>query len=292
MFSLGERLVLLPKPTPIINTIRAFRRFPVTVTTGVNTLFSALVNHPEFQRQPPRGLRVVIAGGMALHADVARRFTELTGFSIAEGFGMTEASPVTHCNPLHQANGQGTIGVPLPSTVARVVDEHLRDVPHGSPGELVVRGPQVMKGYWQSPEATAGVLRDGWLLTGDMARMSAAGIFEICERKKEMILVSGFNVFPREVEEVLMAHPKVLEAAVLGLPDPRTGESVKAFVVPRDVTLSVAELRDYCSKELAGYKRPRFYEFRDSLPKSVIGKILKRELRAEQEARVSAHPIE
>lgn len=281
-FSKGSRLVLLPKPMPIKNVVKTFQRYPITLMTGVNTLFNALCNHDGFMGAPPRGLRLVIAGGMPLSLQVWKKWAAATGNEIIEGFGMTECSPVTHCNPCSDKNRPGTIGLPLPSTLARVVDPNGVDVPEGESGELLIQGPQVMKGYWRNGVVDTDTFVDGWLRTGDMARVDTDGFFRICERKKDMILISGFNVFPREVEEVLTSHPKVLEAAVIGLPDTRSGEAVKAYVVRRDQSLTVEELRDFCHKELSGYKRPRFFEFRESLPKSPVGKILKRELRDEE----------
>jgi long-chain acyl-CoA synthetase len=216
---------------------------------------------------------------MALQESVSRSFQAITGTRITEGFGLTEASPVTHVNPLSPSNPVGSIGIPLPSTFAKVVGDDGRDLLPGETGELVVRGPQVMKGYWKRDDETAKTLRDGWLLTGDMARMNEDGFFFIVDRKKDMVLVSGFNVYPNEVEDVLASHPKVLEAAVVGVPDKTSGEAVKAFIVVKDKSLTVEELKAYCKENLTGYKIPRHFEFRDQLPKSNIGKILRRELR-------------
>jgi long-chain acyl-CoA synthetase len=219
---------------------------------------------------------------MALQESVSRAFQAITGTRITEGFGLTEASPVTHVNPLSPSNPVGSIGIPLPSTFAKVVGDDGRDLLPGETGELVVRGPQVMKGYWKHDDETAKTLRDGWLFTGDIARMNEDGFFFIVDRKKDMILVSGFNVYPNEVEDVLAGHPKVLEAAVVGVPDKTSGEAVKAFVVAKDKSLTLEELRAYCKENLTGYKIPRHFEFRDQLPKSNIGKILRRELRDER----------
>ena len=277
--AMGQRMILVPKPIPIENTVKMFSKYPITVMTGVNTLFNALANDPKFIANPPKTLKIALAGGMALQVEVNKRWERLTGQSIVEGFGLTEASPVTHVNPLSADARVGSIGVPLASTLAKIVDDSGKEVPIGHTGELIVKGPQVMAGYWQRPDETAKSIKDGWLWTGDIARRDADGFFYIVDRKKDMILVSGFNVFPNEVEEVLVSHPKVLEAAVVGVPDPSSGEAVKAFVVARDNSLTVEELQAHCVSQLTGYKRPRYIEFRDSLPKTNVGKILRRELR-------------
>lgn len=279
-FTEGGRMILVPKPVPILNTVKIFHKYKITVMTGINTLFNALNNCPEFQKDPPRNLRFALAGGMALQASVGDEFQRLTGTKVVEGFGLTEASPVTHCNPLHIDVPIGSIGVPLPSTDAKIVDENGRTLETGEVGELVIKGPQVMAGYWERDDETAGCLKDGWLYTGDIARMDEKGFFYIVDRKKDMILVSGFNVYPNEVENVLASHPKVLEAAVIGVPDPHSGEAVKAFVVKKDESLTEEELRKFCEKNLTGYKRPRKFSFEKELPKSNVGKILRRQLRA------------
>lgn len=277
--NLGGRMLLLPKPVPIENTAKMFRRYRITVMTGVNTLYNALNNNKLFRDIAPRSVKVALAGGTALQSVVASEFQRITGTRILEGFGLTEASPVTHCNPLHIECPTNSIGLPLPSTEAKIVDESGREVPLGEPGELIVKGPQVMLGYWNRPEETANSIRDGWLYTGDVARMDERGFFFIVDRKKDMVLVSGFNVYPNEVEEVLAAHPKVMEAAVIGVPDDNTGEAVKAFVVRKDPSLTEEELRDWCEKNLTGYKRPKHYSFEKELPKTNVGKILRRKLR-------------
>lgn len=278
-FSQGQHMILVPKPVPIANTSRIFKKHPVTVMTGVNTLFNSLNSCIEFKAISPRTLKVAIAGGMALQDHVSKTFQSITGTKITEGFGLTEASPATHVNPLRLDAPVGSIGIPLPSTDAKIVAESGEELPAGEIGELVVRGPQIMKGYWQRPEETAKVIRDGWLWTGDLARVNEAGYFFIVDRKKDMILVSGFNVYPNEVEEVIASHPKVLEAAVIGVKDDACGESVKAFVVKADPSLTEDEVRAYCKKQLVAYKVPRQIEFMTALPKSNVGKILRRELR-------------
>lgn len=278
-FADGQHMILVPKPIPIENTVKLFKKFKITVMTGVNTLFNSLNHSPQFQNLAPKTLKVVVAGGMALQESVNKSFQSITGVRITEGFGLTEASPVTHVNPLTNHNPVGSIGIPLPSTYAKIVSEDGRDLLPGEVGELVVKGPQVMKGYWNRDDETTKVLKDGWLFTGDMSRVDENGFFFIVDRKKDMVLVSGFNVYPNEVEEVLASHNKVLEAAVIGIPDKSSGEAVKAFIVAKDKSLTIDELRAYCKENLTGYKVPRHFEFREQLPKSNIGKILRRELR-------------
>ena len=275
----GHHLILVPKPIPIENTVEMFKKYKITVMTGVNTLFNSLNNSKAFKSLAPKTLKVVVAGGMALQENVNKAFQSITGVPITEGFGLTEASPVTHVNPISASNPVGSIGLPLPSTWAKIVSDEGSEKLPGEIGELVVKGPQVMQGYWNREDETSNVLRDGWLFTGDIARMDERGYFFIVDRKKDMILVSGFNVYPNEVEDVLAKHPKILEAAVIGVPDKTSGEAVKAFVVAKDKTLTVEELRAYCKENLTGYKCPRSFEMRDSLPKSNVGKILRRELR-------------
>lgn len=276
----GYHMILVPKPIPIQNTIDTFRRYKISVMTGVNTLFNALNNSRAFRELAPNSLKVVVAGGMALQDHVNKTFQSITGVPITEGYGLTEASPVTHVNPINASNPVGSIGIPLPSTFAKVVDEFGEERLPGEVGELIVSGPQIMKGYWNQPEESAKVLKDGWLYTGDLARMDERGYFFIVDRKKDLIIVSGFNVYPNEIESVLAQHPKVLEAAVIGIPDKHSGEAVKAFVVARDPSLTVAEIKAYCKENLTGYKCPRTIEFRDSLPKSGVGKILRKDLRS------------
>jgi long-chain acyl-CoA synthetase len=215
---------------------------------------------------------------MALQAAVAERWQKITGTPVIEGYGLSEASPALTCNPTGRAK-PGSIGVPLPSTEMKCVDDQGNEVPIGVPGEIVARGPQVMLGYWKQPGETRNVLRDGWLSTGDIAKMDADGFFTIVDRRKDMILVSGFNVYPNEVEAVLAEVPGVYECAVIGVPDAATGEAVKAFIVRGDPALDTSTVRDFCKGELAGYKVPKFIEFREDLPKSNVGKILRKDLR-------------
>ena len=269
----------MPKPVPIENTVKIFKKYKITVMTGVNTLFNSLANNPEFQANPAKSLKIALGGGMAVQEAVQKKWRALTGKSILEGFGLTEASPVTHINPSESLIRTSSIGVPVASTESKVVDEQGNEVAIGETGELLVKGPQVMAGYWQKPEETAKSIRNGWLWTGDMARMDNDGYFYIVDRKKDMILVSGFNVYPNEVEEVLASHPKVLESAVVGIKEEDGSEAVKAFVVAKDPSLTIAELKDHCKDQLTGYKRPKHFEFKKELPKTNVGKILRRELR-------------
>lgn len=285
-YQLGGHNVLVPSPRPPSNLRKPFEKYRISWFSGVNTLFNALTAEDWFVQNPPK-LRLAVAGGMALHGSVATRWKEIVGTPVIEGYGLTEASPVISFNPVHRVK-EGSIGIPFPSTDVKCVDEQGAEVPAGTPGELISRGPQVMLGYWNRPEETAKVLRDGWLYTGDVAQVDDEGYFRIVDRKKDMILVSGFNVYPNEVEEVLAAHPGVREAAVIGVPDERSGEAVKAFIVKRDPALTSEELVKHCRGSLAAYKVPHQVEFRDDLPKSPIGKILRKELRVEAPSAVAA----
>jgi long-chain acyl-CoA synthetase len=286
-YSLGAHNVLVPSPRPLTNLKKAFEKFPITATSGVNTLFNGLNNEAWFRENPPKTLKCSVAGGMALHRAVAERWQEITGTQVIEGYGLTESSPVLSFNPFDK-NRPDTIGVPIPSTDMRCMADDGTEAPVGQPGELVARGPQVMAGYWRRPEETRNVLRDGWLYTGDIGTMDADGYFRIVDRKKDMILVSGFNVYPNEVEECLAKHPAVLEAAVVGVPDGAAGEAVKAFVVVRkDHSMTADEVQAHCREHLAAYKVPKRVEFRTELPKSNVGKILRKDLR-EPPAQVAA----
>jgi len=277
-YQIGGHNVLIPSPRPPKNLQKAFEKHPVTWFSGVNTLFNALANEEWFQQNPPKSLKLSVAGGMALHGSVARRWKEVVGTPVVEGYGLTEAAPVVSFNPVDRVK-EGTIGIPFPSTDVMLVDESGAPVGAGQPGELACKGPQVMLGYWNRPEETARVLRDGWLYTGDVAQMDEEGYFRIVDRKKDMILVSGFNVYPNEVEECVANHPGVREVAVIGVPDEHSGEAVKAFIVRKDPALTAEQVIAHCRGSLAGYKVPRQVEFRDDLPKSPIGKIIRRELR-------------
>ena len=277
-FAKGGRNILIPTPRPPKNLKPAFEKFPVTWFTGVNTLFNALTHEEWFTSSPPKTLRVAAAGGMALHPAVAERWRKITGTHIVEGYGLTESSPVLTFNPIGVPNRDGSIGIPIPSTDIRCVDPTGSTVPDGEPGELIARGPQIMLGYWEKPDESAKSVRDGWLYTGDIARIDDDGYFWIVDRKKDMILVSGFNVYPNEVEEVLAKHPKIKEAGVIGVADEKSGEAVKAFVVAKE-PVTEAEIIAHCKQSLAAYKVPHRIEFRDELPKSPIGKIIRKDLR-------------
>ncbi|RZS59550.1 long-chain acyl-CoA synthetase [Microcella putealis] len=280
-FHMGARNILVPSPRPPGNLKRAFENYKITWTTGVNTLFNALLNERWFVDNPPRHLVGSAAGGMALHESVAVHWREVTDTPIVEGYGLTETSPVLTFNPLGGQVKDGTIGIPVPSTDIRCVKDDGTDAAVGEPGELVARGPQIMKGYWQRPEETAESMLDGWFRTGDIAEMDAEGYFTIVDRKKDMVLVSGFNVFPNEVEERIAAMDGVLEVGVVGIPDEKTGEAVRAYVVAGEKPPTPEQIIAHCRESLAAYKVPKSVRFVDELPKSPIGKILRRELRAE-----------
>lgn len=279
----GDKMVLIPKPIPVENCIEAFAKFPISIMLGVNTLFNSMNNSKRFREIAPKNIKFALAGGMALQEGVARKWEEITGNRLLQGYGLTETSPVTHVVPLKDEYPFGTIGYPLSSTEAMVADEDGNPLPVNTPGELLIRGPQVMQGYWNRPEETEKVMvKGGWLRTGDIASVNEEGMFYIVDRKKDMILVSGFNVFPNEVEDVISLHPKVLEVAVIGIPHKASGEAVKAFIVPKkDSHLTEVEIKAFCKEQLASYKVPRRIEFREMLPKTNVGKVLRRELRAE-----------
>ncbi|WP_297618743.1 AMP-binding protein [uncultured Roseicyclus sp.] len=284
---LGARNILIPNPRPLSNLKRAFENYKITWMSGVNTLFNGLTNEIWFQDSPPRHLKFASAGGMALQSSVAARWEAITGKPVLQGYGLTETSPVLTFNPLGKVR-EGSIGVPVPSTEILCLDDAGNPVAQGETGEIAARGPQIMKGYWEKPEETAKTMRGDWFLTGDIGVMDADGYVRIVDRKKDMIVVSGFNVYPNEVEDVLAAHPAVREAAVIGVPDPESGEAVKAFIVTSDPGLSAETLRAYVREHLTGYKVPKLYEFRDELPKSNVGKILRKDLRAEALAQIAA----
>jgi long-chain acyl-CoA synthetase len=271
--------LLIPNPRDLDGFIKELGKHPVTVMTGVNTLFNGLLNHPAFSKTTVSQLKFAVAGAMAVQQAVAERWKNVTGTALVEGYGLTESSPVVAVNPIDGTERIGTIGMPVPSTEIKLVDDANREVAPGEPGELCVRGPQVMQGYYHRPDETAKVLVDGWLHTGDVAVVDDQGFFKIVDRKKDMILVSGFNVYPNEIEDVIARHPKVLEVAVIGVPSESSGEAVKAFVVKRDASLTDDEVIAHCREHLTAYKVPRKVEFRTELPKSNVGKILRRELR-------------
>ena len=284
---LGARNILIPNPRPLSNLKRAFENYKVTWMSGVNTLFNGLTNELWFTDSPPKHLKFASAGGMALQTAVAEKWVEITGKPVLQGYGLTETSPVLTFEPLGRTR-EGTIGVPVPSTLVACVDEEGNEVAQGERGEIAAKGPQVMKGYWQNEAATAEVFKQGWFLTGDIGVMDADGYFRIVDRKKDMVVVSGFNVYPNEVEDCLATHPGILEAAVIGVADGSSGEAVKAFVVKSDPALTEADIRAHCKAHLTAYKVPKQVEFRDELPKSNVGKILRKDLRAEGQARIAA----
>ncbi len=279
-FVTGGRDILVPSPRPLSNLKKVLETEPITWFTGVNTLFAGLMHEQWFRERPSWTFRGSVAGGMALVPAVGERWEEVTKTPIYQGYGLTETSPVVTLNPFHRQK-RASIGVPIPGTDVRVVDDDGRDVPVCEPGELIVRGPQVMPGYWQRPDETARAIRDGWLYTGDMAKMDEEGYVFIVDRKKDMILVSGFNVYPNEVEAVIAAHPGVQDCAVLGVPDEDTGEWVVAYVIRKDRGLTADDIRNHCRKSLTSYKVPKLVVFRDELPKSPVGKVLRKDLRAD-----------
>lgn len=276
---LGNHNILIPNPRDIPAFVKALKPFQFTCFTGLNTLFNALCRNEDFKRLDFSKLQVTASGGMALTADAAAQWEKITGTPVCEGYGLTETSPVVCINP-RQNIQLGTVGPPLPDTEVKVINEEGRTLSSGEAGELCVRGPQVMKGYWQRPEATAKVLdAEGWLKTGDIAIITEAGYVKIVDRKKDMINVSGFKVFPNEVEDVLSNHPDVIEVAVVGVPDDESGEIVKAVVVSSNQALTEKTIRTYAKKYLTAYKVPRIVLFQDELPKNNVGKVLRRELK-------------
>lgn len=279
MLSFGALNVLVTNPRDLKSLVGEFKKNDITIMTGVNTLFNALANNKDFAALDFSKLKIVVAGGMALQRAVSDKWQDVTGVLISEGYGMTEASPVVSVNPIDGSARVGTIGIPIPSTDVRILSEENTICATGEVGELQVKGPQVMKGYYKMYTETENVLKDGWLKTGDMATMDADGYFRIVDRKKDMILVSGFNVYPNEIEDVVALHPKVMEVAAIGIPNEKSGECVKIFVVRKDKSCSEGELLAYCKENLTGYKVPREIEFRDELPKSPVGKIIRRKLK-------------
>ena len=280
MMKIGAINILITNPRDMPSFIKELSRHKFSVITGVNTLFNALLNQPKFKKLDFSSLKITVGGGMAVQKSVAVEWEQATGCSLTEGYGLTEASPVLTCNPVGKES-LGTIGVPLPSTEVAVFNESNEQVALGEVGELYARGPQVMAGYWQRPAETEKVMHGDWLKTGDMAVATEDGFFSIVDRKKDMILVSGFNVYPNEIEDVVASHPKVLEVAAVGVPDERSNEAVKLFIVKKDTTLNESEIRAFCRENLTAYKCPKQIEFRTELPKSNVGKILRRKLKDE-----------
>ncbi|MGP9831224.1 long-chain fatty acid--CoA ligase [Marinobacter sp. NSM] len=285
MLEAGAHNVLIPNPRDIPGFVKEMQKQKFSAFIGLNTLFVALCNNEDFQDLDFSGLKLTASGGMALTSDTAKMWERVTGCEISEGYGMTETSPVVTFNP-RSAIQIGTIGLPIPSTVVKTIDDDGNETPIGEPGELCVKGPQVMRGYWQRPEDTQkSFTDDGFLKTGDVALIQEDGYIRIVDRKKDMIIVSGFNVFPNEIEDVVTSHPKVVECAAVGIPDAKSGEAVKVYVVPTKEGVTANELKEFCRERLTAYKVPKHFEFRDELPKSNVGKILRRELRDEANAK-------
>jgi long-chain acyl-CoA synthetase len=285
MLKVGGCNILITNPRDIPGFVKELAKHRYNTITGVNTLFNALMNNPDFAKLDFSAVKVCVGGGMAVQKAVAERWKAMTGRTLLEGYGLTETSPSATMNPLNLEGFNGSIGLPLPSTEVVIRDDERKDVPRGQPGEIAIRGPQVMKGYWQRPDETAKVLGpDGFLYTGDVGVMDEKGFVTIVDRKKDMILVSGFNVYPNEIEQVCSMHPGVLECAAIGVPDPHSGEVPKVFVVKKDPSLTEQDVLEHCKKELTGYKRPKYVEFRSELPKTNVGKILRRALREEKKA--------
>jgi len=285
MMVVGGENILITNPRDIPGFVKELAKHKYTIISGVNTLFNALLNHPDFAKLDFSSLKLAVGGGMAVQKAVAERWKQVTGTTLIEGYGLTETAPAATANPLDLKEYSGSIGVPMPSTEVELRDDNDRPVPLGEAGEICIRGPQVMAGYWQRPEESANVLgKDGFLHTGDIGIMDEKGFIRIVDRKKDMIIVSGFKVFPNEIEQVVAMHPGVLECAVVGVPDAHSGEVPKVYVVKKDPQLTEQDVLEHCKRELTGYKRPKSVEFRADLPKTNVGKILRRALREERKA--------
>ncbi len=279
----GAMNILIPNPRDIPGFVKELSKYKFNLLPAVNTLYNGLLNSPEFAKLDFSGLKICNGGGMAVQKAVNDKWLKVTGCPIVEGYGLSETSPSATINPADATEFSGSIGLPIPSTEIAILDDDGKPVPLGQPGEIAIRGPQVMVGYWNRPDETAKVMTpDGFFKSGDIGVMDDRGFVTIVDRKKDMILVSGFNVYPNEVEGVVAAHPGVLECACIGVPDANSGEAVKLFVVRKDPSLTVDELMNYCKEQLTGYKKPKYIEFRDELPKTNVGKILRRELRDEK----------
>lgn len=277
---IGGKAILIPNPRDLSALIKTLATYPVNNFPAVNTLFNALLNHPDFDRANFSDLVVSVGGGMAVQESVAKRWAAKTGHAIVEGYGLSETSPIVSCTPVTATTYSGSVGLPMPSTEVSIRDDFGHPVPMGEIGEVCIRGPQVMAGYWQRADETAKAMtEDGFFRSGDIGRFEPGGELKLVDRKKDLILVSGFNVYPNEVEEVVASHPGVSEVAAVGMHDERSGEAVKIFVVRRDPTLTEADLKTFCRERLTAYKLPRVIEFRDDLPKTNVGKILRRALR-------------
>ena len=276
----GGKVILIPNPRDLPAVLKELSKHTFHSFPAVNTLFNGLANHPDFNTVNWKNLKVSVGGGMAVQGAVAKLWLEKTGCPICEGYGLSETSPSASCNPTTSTEYSGTIGVPLPNTWMTCLDDDGHEVPQGQPGEIAIKGPQVMAGYWQRPDETAKVMSaDGYFKTGDVGVMDERGYFKIVDRKKDMVLVSGFNVYPNEIEDVVAQLPGVMECAVVGVPDEKSGEAVKLVIVKKDPSLTEAQVRDFCKTNLTGYKQPKVVEFRTDLPKTPVGKILRRELR-------------
>ena len=276
MFKYGARNVLITNPRDMDGFVKELSKYNFSIITGVNTLFNGLLNNSKFSDLNFSNLKVAFGGGMAVQDIVANKWKSVTDCPLVEGYGLTETSPVVTINPLDGTNKIGTIGLPIPQTDIKFIDDSGKEVSHGERGEICVFGPQVMEGYWKRESDTKEIIKDGWLHTGDIGLIDDDGFIKIVDRKKEMVLVSGFNVFPNEVEHVISSHPKVLEVGVIGVPDKKTSEAVKAVIVKKDETLTEAEIKLYCKEKLTNYKCPKHIGFADELPKSNVGKILRR----------------
>lgn len=283
-FKLGAKNILITNPRDMPAFIKELGKHKFTVFTGVNTLFNGLLNRPDFAKIDFSKFKIAVGGGMAVQSSVAKRWYEITGTTLAEGYGLTETAPVLSCNPIDGNERIGTIGLPLPSTEIKIMDDEGNEVPVGENGEICAKGPQIMPEYWNNLAETDLVFRDGWFKTGDIGCFDEHGYLKIVDRKKEMINVSGFNVYPNEIENIISAHPKVMEVGAIGVPDHRSNEVVKVFVVRKDVSLTKEELIAYCRENMTAYKVPKQVEFKDELPKTNIGKILRRILVEEDQA--------
>ena len=289
--NVGGVNLLITNPRDVPDTVKQLGRYPVTSITGVNTLFNAWLHNGEFKKLDFSRLRLSVGGGMPVQKAVAEKWQQLTGKHLLEGYGLTECSPLVTGNPYTLTSYSGSIGLPVPSTDVKFLDDDGHEVAIGEPGEMWVKGPQVMKGYWNRPDSTAEAIVDGWLATGDIAEIDTEGYIRIVDRKKDMIIVSGFNVYPNEIEDVISAHPDVIECAAIGVPSESTGEAVKVFVVTKNTNLTADELKTFCRRSLTAYKVPKLFEFRDELPKSNVGKILRKDLRDEEKLQRDKTPV-
>ncbi|MBQ0208328.1 long-chain-fatty-acid--CoA ligase FadD [Providencia rettgeri] len=289
--NVGGVNLLITNPRDVPDTVKQLGRYPVTSITGVNTLFNVWLHNDEFKKLDFSRLRLSVGGGMPVQKAVAEKWQQLTGKHLLEGYGLTECSPLVTGNPYTLTSYSGSIGLPVPSTDVKFLDDDGHEVAIGEPGEMWVKGPQVMKGYWNRPDSTAEAIVDGWLATGDIAEIDTEGYIRIVDRKKDMIIVSGFNVYPNEIEDVISAHPDVIECAAIGVPSESTGEAVKVFVVTKNTNLTADELKTFCRRSLTAYKVPKLFEFRDELPKSNVGKILRKDLRDEEKLQRDKTPV-